>query len=74
MMTKKEAIDILIAVACCSLPALPCDICPLVDSNCKWNEDLVVEAVKFLNGNNSSIVNPTEAYQSLPKPTEMKGD
>lgn len=52
-MTKKDAIDILIAVACCTLVELTCLDCPLFREHrmCRaWNDDEVVEAVKLLKG------------------------
>lgn len=47
-MTKEQAIDILIAIACCTDPEQPCEICPLRDDGCKWTYKLVNEAVRLL--------------------------
>ena len=49
-MTKEQAINYLIALACCTLKDLPCDECPLVDTECKWNDAVIVEAVRVLKG------------------------
>ena len=57
-MTKKEATDILIAVACCGEPCLSCEDCPFciesygdgpdVSSCGEHNSEAVVMAVKIL--------------------------
>jgi hypothetical protein len=49
-MTKKTAIDYLVALACCSSPKLTCEDCPLRDEDCKYGEDDIVKAVKVLKG------------------------
>lgn len=51
-MTKKEAIDLLIAHAVCCTPFLDCTKhCPYKPGNCdRWNEKKMVEAVKLLVG------------------------
>ena len=53
-MDKELAIEILKAVACCSLPELHCYECPLWDTKkhkCRpWTDDEVRDAVHTLNG------------------------
>jgi hypothetical protein len=53
-MDRELAIEILKAVACCSLPELHCYECPLWDTKkhkCRpWTDDEVREAVHTLNG------------------------
>jgi hypothetical protein len=53
-MDREQAIDILKAIACCSLPELHCYECPLWDCKkhkCRpWTNDEVREAVRVLNG------------------------
>jgi len=53
-MTKLQAIDVLIAVACCSTPELCCNDCPrneLDNEFCVgWGEHEVADAVKVLRG------------------------
>lgn len=49
-MTKEQAINYLIALAYCTLKDLPCDECPLFDTECKWNDAVIVEAVRVLKG------------------------
>lgn len=53
-MDKELAIDILKAVACCSVRELHCYDCPLWDEKthrCRpWSDDEVYEAVHVLNG------------------------
>ena len=52
-MDKDFAIDILMAIACCSLRELSCFECPLWDDEthlCRpWQDEEVVEAVRLLN-------------------------
>lgn len=51
-MNKQVAIEILVALACCSVPELYCTECPLFreDDGCRaWRDEEVVEAVRFLN-------------------------
>ena len=53
-MDKKDAIDILIAVACCTNAELTCLDCPLYREHriCRqWDDDKVVKAVMLLKGN-----------------------
>lgn len=48
----ENAINILIALACCSIPELTCSECP-----CKcdaWSDAEVIEAVKILKERNSN--------------------
>ena len=53
-MDKEQAIDILKALACCSLPELHCYECPRWD--CKkhkcssWTDEEIIEAIRVLNG------------------------
>ena len=61
-MTKQEALNILIAVACCSTPELTCEDCPRYtdngddeiaafpsDGTCDgWNEHELADAVKVM--------------------------
>lgn len=49
-MTKEQAIDYLIALACCTLKDLPCEMCPLRDDECRWKNEDIVKAVKLLKG------------------------
>ena len=62
-MTKQEAVNVLIAVACCSSGELTCEECPrckytgdeiapsVSDETCAgWDEHEVAEAVKTLRG------------------------
>lgn len=49
-MTKKKAIEFLVALACCTSPILTCEECPLRDTQCKFSEEDIVEAVKVLKG------------------------
>lgn len=52
-MDKKLAVDLLMAVACCSVSGLSCYECPLYneqDGRCRpWRDEEVVEAVRMLN-------------------------
>ena len=59
-MDEERAINILKALACCSVPKLHCDECPMwkpyedgrLGGECyPWDDYDVVEAVRFLNGN-----------------------
>ena len=47
---RKQAIDLLIACACCTIGGLPCDICPNRDDGCKWKDEDVIKAVKIIRG------------------------
>lgn len=52
-MTVKEAQDVLIALACCSMEKLACSDCPLEGENdtCDaWTDEDVAEAVRTLQG------------------------
>ena len=49
-MTRKMAIDIVVALACCASPILTCEDCPLRNRECNFNEEDVVKAVKVLKG------------------------
>lgn len=49
-MTKKQALDYVVALACCTSPILTCEDCPLRDKECKYSEDDIVKAVKVLKG------------------------
>jgi hypothetical protein len=62
-MTKKTAIDYLVALACCSSPKLTCEDCPLRDEGCKFSEDDIVKAVKVLNS--SAEVAPKSEVERL---------
>lgn len=62
-MDKKRAIDILIALACCSARGLSCEECPMwkpytdgrLGGECKsWTDNDVIEAVRTLNGGNDN--------------------
>ena len=55
-MTKKMAIDYVIALACCSSPKLTCEDCPLRDKDCKFSEDDIAKAVKVLNSSADVVV------------------
>lgn len=55
-MTKEQAINYLIALAYCSIPALTCDECPLFDTECKWNDAAIVEAVRVLKGEGNELI------------------
>ena len=59
-MNKQEAIEVLMALACCSLAGLTCEDCPRAvsvededvifgeDTCHSWSDDEVVEAVRVL--------------------------
>ena len=49
-MTRKEAIETLIAYACCSVEGGDCDKCPFCDDRCRWNADMVHKAIDVLKG------------------------
>lgn len=49
-MTKKMALDLVIALACCSSPTLTCEDCPLRNRECSFQEEDIVKAVKVLKG------------------------
>ena len=49
-MTKKKAIDYLIALACCVVPQLTCEECPLEACECKYEDKDIIKAVKVLRG------------------------
>lgn len=57
-MTKEKAIDYLIALACCVVPQLTCEECPLKACECKFDDKDIVEAVRVLNmeGKNEKIL------------------
>lgn len=52
-MDREQAVDVLIALGCCSMTGLYCYECPLWDKQkekCRpWADDEVVEAVRLLN-------------------------
>lgn len=51
-MTRDEAIEILMAVACCSITELSCYDCPMWNSKVQcngWKNDEVVRAIDVLN-------------------------
>lgn len=51
-MTKQEAIDVLVAYACCILPKYVdragCNICHASGYKCGWDEDDIAEAILTL--------------------------
>lgn len=53
-MTTKEAQDMLIALAHCTIPKLLCADCPLHKEDlvelCEWTDEQIIEAVKVLKG------------------------
>jgi hypothetical protein len=63
-MTKKMAIDYVIALACCSSPKLTCEDCPLRDEDCKYGEDDIVKAVKVLNSS-AEVAPKSEVIKTL---------
>lgn len=52
-MNRKLAVDILKAIACCSITELHCSDCPLYEEEpgkcIPWRDDEAVEAVRLLN-------------------------
>lgn len=52
-MDREQAVDILIALACCTVTELRCEECPLWDAQrqkcLSWIDEEVVEAVRLLN-------------------------
>lgn len=54
-MTRKEAQDILIALALCTIPKLNCMGCPLYKGDgeiCERTDERIIEAVRVLRGGN----------------------
>lgn len=58
-MDREQAIEILIALGCCTEPELLCNECPLWDDKklkCRpWMDEEVVEAVRLLNKEKENV-------------------